>query len=602
MFNKIYLIHFNRLSSRPRVTILALIVALLCTHSARAVIYGDTDDRANPVDSPIQEARELAENVVLISDSIPPEKAILEHYKGYCSGTVIRSPRGYLVKTAGHCLPPVGESCDHIYFTRNLEKYSSKPLITHHCQKVLLSSTEGVDIGLAEISEAINSGRKLSELPSLTLNLAKSVEVGTPLIVIGHQEGGPKKIVDNCSVLEVNQKTGSFEADCDLSEGNSGSLTLNAHTFEVVGLYLQGPSPGRVNGRERVTRADKNTGLFVFAPAYASVLNEYFTTEKWPATYWLETAANEQQGASVYGDFKIMLPANNLQLNIFTDKLLKRLRQERISAWSLGFKYLNFKLQQDLKVFSAVDVKSSPPFGFHVRRGHRMPEGGHLFISYSPGMALSFLFGSIIDQHVELAIEKIKQLIDPRIAQLENSRQIGSYKVACELADIDQCLKQLEALNRVLPNIAIKTRFPFKEISLVTFHGVSPEVLFLKGEITEQSLTELLGNREKQLLTNEQRAQQGLDPKMDISNHINDIILLSDNAADPMEEPIIEPLRKVLQRHPEFDNASICRSIIISKDQCHHLCCIQKDSSEKQIERHLKSIFDPQHYRKRFRD
>jgi hypothetical protein len=69
--------------------------------------------------------------------------------------------------------------------------------------------------------------------------------LGTSLWMLGHPLGLPMKFVDNSKITTEGSVV--FECDLDASQGNSGSLVLNATSNKVVGA-LQGAAPAFANG------------------------------------------------------------------------------------------------------------------------------------------------------------------------------------------------------------------------------------------------------------------------------------------------------------------------------------------------------------------
>lgn len=143
------------------------------------------------------------------------------------------------VLTAGHCVHPMAVDRLAIIFTHALTDPTTlapimardvrycETIIQHTCQE------DGADYCLLQLSEPVHHLRPLT--------LSRTVPApGTPLYVIGHPCGLPKKIAGDAEVKQVLTAKGYFSADLDTFGGNSGSPVCSAGTHEVVGILVRG--------------------------------------------------------------------------------------------------------------------------------------------------------------------------------------------------------------------------------------------------------------------------------------------------------------------------------------------------------------------------
>ena len=232
---------------------------LVSASSARArkdmgsfrAIYGE-DNRIDPDHYYSEKIRELSSAVAIIAR----EKHFIEHEDGSwtfskplaggdCSAFMISHDTAI---TAGHCFEY--DSCDESYLVFNYElsgkTRSIKPMQRYKCSSIesinipvispfqTYESFDSMDYAVFKVTGSPGSVRGSIPLESET------VKMGTPLIMIGHPSGGPKKIADSCKVWWLGNEL--FGHDCDAFHGNSGSVILNASSLRVVGILVMGLS------------------------------------------------------------------------------------------------------------------------------------------------------------------------------------------------------------------------------------------------------------------------------------------------------------------------------------------------------------------------
>jgi subtilisin-like proprotein convertase family protein len=85
----------------------------------------------------------------------------------------------------------------------------------------------------------IKLDRSVEDREPLKIRTEGEIELGTPLVVIGHPSGLPTKIADSAFVRN-NENPNYFVTNLDTFAGNSGSAVFNAETFEVEGILVRG--------------------------------------------------------------------------------------------------------------------------------------------------------------------------------------------------------------------------------------------------------------------------------------------------------------------------------------------------------------------------
>ncbi len=248
-------------------TILIFTVALSWIVAANAAIYG-SDDRTDVRDHSDRNLQELAKSVVVLT-----RHTRLPAKDGFCSGAIFRHQGRSFLMTASHCIKDQND-CDEVFAVRNYQKgMSGSSHIQHRCKRVIYSSgTLKPGLAIATISDPTNKDITNDQLPALKLSIG-DIAGGDPLAVIGHPEGQPKMISDNCSVtLRYDFK---FRHQCDTFSGNSGSPTFNLRDYSLVGVLQGGRKDRDDKGRviEYSTGSESSLDLSLIADEVVSLLD-----------------------------------------------------------------------------------------------------------------------------------------------------------------------------------------------------------------------------------------------------------------------------------------------------------------------------------------
>ena len=166
------------------------------------------------------------------------ERFSLQPTTATCSGFLIAED---ILVTAGHCVRNDADcKINRWVFDYKVETAEQTKMIVptenvYKCQKIITRKFEpgdGLDYAVLKLTH------KVSDRRPLAFRRSGTVEVGTPLVVIGHPSGLPTKIADGASVRSV--KGSYLVANLDTFGGNSGSAVLNANTGEVEGILVRG--------------------------------------------------------------------------------------------------------------------------------------------------------------------------------------------------------------------------------------------------------------------------------------------------------------------------------------------------------------------------
>lgn len=231
----------------------------LSAYSSTKVIYGE-DNRIDWYEINDSAHRELARSTAAMistdklktssADLIINGKTLLE--RGMCQSERFANQMtaancsGFLVGedllvTAGHCI--TGQSAcnkNSWVFDYRLEFEGDKANIVskesvYKCTEIIERSQS---FWTKDDYALIRLDRKVTDRRALNFRKSGTIEVGSPLMVIGHPTGLPMKLADGANVRELKNKF--FKANLDTYGGNSGSAVFNTETLQVEGILVRG--------------------------------------------------------------------------------------------------------------------------------------------------------------------------------------------------------------------------------------------------------------------------------------------------------------------------------------------------------------------------
>lgn len=156
----------------------------------------------------------------------------------FCSGFLVAKN---IIVTAGHCIRSQYD-CSQTQFVFDYEvrspssaaKTSFSADEVYSCAEIIKSEvrSSGGDYAVIRLDRDVNGRAPLS------LSSNSPIRNGTPLVVIGHPAGLPKKVAGGAMVRSVEPE--HFVANLDTYGGNSGSAVFNATSGDVEGILVRG--------------------------------------------------------------------------------------------------------------------------------------------------------------------------------------------------------------------------------------------------------------------------------------------------------------------------------------------------------------------------
>jgi V8-like Glu-specific endopeptidase len=175
-----------------------------------------------------------------------------------CSGFLVGEN---LLVTAGHCIEDMSDCTSNKwvfdYKVDNGTQVSVKVPASsvYSCKKII---AQALDSSTQDDYAFIELDRPVTDRRVLEFRRSGKIEVGAPLVVIGHPTGLPTKIADGAKVRSLKNKF--FVANLDTYGGNSGSAVFNADSGVIEGILVRGENDYVYSGMCRVSNVCPDTG------------------------------------------------------------------------------------------------------------------------------------------------------------------------------------------------------------------------------------------------------------------------------------------------------------------------------------------------------
>ncbi len=167
------------------------------------------------------------------------EKYYEQDVAAFCSGFLVAPD---VIVTAGHCIKSQSD-CVGTQFvfgfnvkTAGLFPQQVSESEVYNCREIIKTTVEsnGTDFAVIKLDRTVANHR------SLAVRQTGSVQIGDPLVVIGHPAGLRTKITLGGKVRASATEASYFVANVDTYGGNSGSVVFNANTGLVEGILVRG--------------------------------------------------------------------------------------------------------------------------------------------------------------------------------------------------------------------------------------------------------------------------------------------------------------------------------------------------------------------------
>ena len=156
-----------------------------------------------------------------------------------CSGTLVADD---IIMTAAHCYDLAKSICKNyvwVFDFKVLHEDQASVTVSndniYECSEVILKEMNikvGIDHALIKLK------RKVTDRSYAKLRSKRTLELNSPLVLIGHPSGLPTKIADDAYVLKILEN--SYVTNLDAFSINSGSGVFNAETGDLEGILSSG--------------------------------------------------------------------------------------------------------------------------------------------------------------------------------------------------------------------------------------------------------------------------------------------------------------------------------------------------------------------------
>jgi V8-like Glu-specific endopeptidase len=179
----------------------------------------------------------------------------------FCSGFLVHSN---VIVTAGHCLEGNSPSDIVVIFDWKQQSAGVSPSVTSIAEDNVYEP-DSLDHMLTNTEDwgVIYLNRDVVGRTPLKYRTSGTPDVGTPLVLVGHPWGLPMKVAPNAEIKTYPSDSNTFSANTDSYAGNSGSMVVNADTWEVEGILVTGNADFKydsVNGCCRSNVCSDSTG------------------------------------------------------------------------------------------------------------------------------------------------------------------------------------------------------------------------------------------------------------------------------------------------------------------------------------------------------
>lgn len=212
---------------------------------------------------PVQNLAEIEEGILLGGSALEDrgmcstERFAKQLTSAVCSGFLVDTNK---LVTAGHCIKSMADCNSYRWVFDYKVEEANQPWAmvpktsVYKCTRIISRALSGSGSYMNDYAY-VELEREVIDREPLDYRKEGRLQVGDPLVVIGHPTGLPQKIADGAYVRRLQSKF--FLANLDTYGGNSGSAVFNSETGLLEGILVRGATDYVYNSSRRCYQSNR---------------------------------------------------------------------------------------------------------------------------------------------------------------------------------------------------------------------------------------------------------------------------------------------------------------------------------------------------------